>query len=321
MGRVERVAAVLALALVSACGWADDYPSRPIRLVIPFTAGGGTDIAGRVVAARLADRLNTTIVIDNRTGAGGIVGTEIVSKAAPDGYTLVLVSSSHAINPSLRKRMPYDAIRDFTPVTLFVYSPGMLVVNPVIPATSVKDFIAYVRSKPGQLSYGSAGTGTPVHLAMELLKSLAHIDIVHVPYKGAADGMNDLIAGRVVAMIPSAASVLPHVKSGKLHGLAVTSRARTAAAPDIPTMIEAGVPNYDAASWYALLAPAGTPRAIVQHLATETATVLKQPEVRDRLVSLGMDPVGNTPQELAGYLREEIAKWRRVVQASGAKID
>ena len=257
----------------------------------------------------------------NRTGAGGIVGTEIVAKAAPDGYTLVLVSSSHAINPSLHRRMPYDAVKDFAPITLVVFSPGMLVVNPVVPAHTVKEFIAYARARPGQLSYGSAGNGTPVHLAMELLKSTSGIDLLHVPYKGAADGMTDLLAGRIVAMIPSAASVLPIVKAGKLRGLAVTSTARTAAAPDVPTMIEAGVPGYDAASWYALLAPAGTPRAIVERLSSETAHVLHREEVRERLVVQGMDPVGNKPQELAARIRDEIGKWRRVVQISGARIE
>lgn len=308
-------------AFAAAAPAADSYPVRPIRLVVPFTAGGGTDIAARIVTAKLGERIGTSFVIDNRGGAGGIVGTDIVAKAAPDGYTLAMVSSSHAINPSLHRTLPYDSVKDFSPVSLVVFSPGMLVVHPSLPVRSVKEFVDYVRARPGELSYGSAGNGTPVHLAMALLKSLSGMRIQHVPYKGASDAMTDLVAGRTVAMIPSAASVLPLVKSTKLRGLAVTGASRTAAAPDVPTMMEAGVPNYEASSWYALLAPAKTPRAIVEHLSTETAAVLRIEDVRSRLVAQGMDPVGNKPGELAGRIQEETVKWRRVVQASGAHVD
>ncbi len=300
---------------------AQPYPSRPIRLVVPFTAGGGTDITARLVGQKLGERLGTSIVVDNRTGAGGIVGTEIAARAAPDGYTLVLVSSSHAINPSLHRRLPYDTVKDFAPVTLVVLSPGMLVVNPAVAARTVKEFVEFVRARPGQLTYGSAGNGTPVHLSMELLKSIEHVDIVHVPYKGAGAAIPDLLGGQIAAMIPSAASVVPLVKAGRLRALAVTSRTRTAAAPDVPTMIEAGVPDYDAASWYGLLAPAGTPRAIIARLNAETVRVLRMSDVRARLVGQGLDPVGDTPQEFAAKIREEILKWGRVVQASGASID
>jgi tripartite-type tricarboxylate transporter receptor subunit TctC len=297
------------------------YPSRSIRLVVPFAAGGGTDITARLVGQRLGERLGASVVIDNRGGAGGIVGTDIVAKAAPDGYTLVLVSSSHAINPGLHSRLPYDSVRDFSPVTLVVLSPGILVVNPAVPARTVAEFAAWVRTKPGQLTYGSAGNGTPVHLAMELLKSIAHIDIAHAPYKGAGAAIPDLLGGQIVAMIPSTASVLPLVKAGRLRALAATSRTRTAAAPDVPTMIEAGIPDYDASSWYGLLAPAGTPRAIVSRLNTEMVRVLRTDEVRERLVGQALDPVGDTPAEFAARIREEIAKWCRVVKASGAIIE
>jgi tripartite-type tricarboxylate transporter receptor subunit TctC len=310
-----------ALGLACANAVAQPYPSRPIRLVVPFTAGGGTDITARLVGQKLGERLGTSIVVDNRTGAGGIVGTEIAARAAPDGYTLVLVSSSHAINPSLHRRLPYDTVKDFAPVTLVVLSPGMLVVNPAVAARTVKEFVEFVRARPGQLTYGSAGNGTPVHLSMELLKSIEHVDIVHVPYKGAGAAIPDLLGGQIAAMIPSAASVVPLVKAGRLRALAVTSRTRTAAAPDVPTMIEAGVPDYDAASWYGLLAPAGTPRAIIARLNAETVRVLRMSDVRARLVGQGLDPVGDTPQEFAAKIREEILKWGRVVQASGASID
>ena len=300
---------------------AQPYPAKPIRLIVPFTAGGGTDIAARVVGQKLSERLGAGVVIDNRTGAGGMVGTEIVARSAPDGYTLVLVSSSHAINPSLHRSLPYDTVRDFAPVSLVVLSPGMLVVHPAVSARTVKEFVALVRAKPGQLTYGSAGNGTPVHLAMELLKSIENIDIVHVPYKGAAAAIPDILGGHIVAMIPSTASVLPLVKAGKLRALAVTSKTRTAAAPDVPTMIESGVPDYDASSWYGLLAPAGTPRSIIDRLNTETVRVLRMDEVRERLVGQAMDPVGNSPQEFAARIREEILKWSRVVRVSGARID
>jgi tripartite-type tricarboxylate transporter receptor subunit TctC len=285
------------------------YPSKPIRLIVPFTAGGGTDISARIVGQKLSERLGVGIVVDNRTGAGGIVGTEIAARAAPDGYTLVLVSSSHAINPSLHRKLPYDSVKDFAPVALVVLSPGMLVVNNSVPAHTVKEFVEWVRSKPGQLTYGSAGTATPVHLSMELLKSVEHLDIVHAPYKGAAAAIPDLLGGHIVAMIPSTASVLPLVKAGKLRALAVTSQARTAAAPDVPTMIESGVSDYDASSWYGLLAPAGTPRAIVARLNAEIAQVLRMNDVRERLIGQGLDPAGGTPAEFAKKIDEELVNW------------
>ena len=295
------------------------YPGKPIRLIVPFTAGGGTDISARVVGQKLSERLGAGVVVDNRTGAGGIVGTEIVARAAPDGYTLVLVSSSHAINPSLHKRLPYDSVKDFAPVSLVVLSPGMLVVNNSVPARTVREFVEWVRSKPGQLTYGSAGNATPVHLSMELLKSVERMDIVHAPYKGAAAAIPDLLGGHIVAMIPSTASVLPLVRGGKLRALAVTSKARTAAVPEVPTMIEAGVPDYEASSWYALLAPANTPRAIVTRLSSQIAQIVRMNDVRERLVQQGLDPVGGTPAELAATLNDELAKWSRVIKAAGLK--
>jgi tripartite-type tricarboxylate transporter receptor subunit TctC len=316
---VKRWLGIALTLIVPLAAGAQSYPSKPIRLIVPFTAGGGTDISARIVGQKLSERLNTGVVVDNRTGAGGIVGTEIVAKAAPDGYTLVLVSSSHAINPSLHRKLPYDSVRDFAPVALVVLSPGMLVVNPAVPARSVKEFVDWVRSKPGQLTYGSAGNATPVHLAMELLKSTERIDIVHAPYKGAAAAIPDLLGGHIVAMIPSTASVLPLVKAGKLRGLAVTSRARTAAAPDVPTMIESGVPDYDASSWYGLLAPAGTPRAIVARLNAGTEQVLHMSDVRERLIAQGLDPAGGAPAEFAKKIDDELVKWARVIKAAGLK--
>ena len=309
--------AFLGVLLVPVAALAQSYPVKPIRLIVPFTAGGGTDIAARVVGQKLAERLGAGVVVDNRTGAGGIVGTEIVAKSAPDGYSLVLVSSSHAINPSLHRKLPYDTLKDFAPVTLVVLSPGMLVINNSVPARTVKEFVEWVRGKPGQLTYGSAGNATPVHLAMELLKSIEGLDIVHAPYKGAAAAIPDLLGGHIVAMIPSTASVLPLVKAGKLRALAVTSRARTAAAPEVPTLIEAGVAGYDASSWYGLLAPAGTPRALVERLSAETTRTLRMHDVRERLIAQGLDPAGGTPAEFASKINDELIKWARVIKAAG----
>ncbi len=317
-----RVAALLipAVFMVNAA-LAQSYPSKPIRLVVPFTAGGGTDIAARVVGRKLAERLATTIVIDNRGGAGGVLGTEIVARAAPDGYTLVMVSGSHSINPSLYRTLPYDTLRDFAPVSQVVLAPGILVVQAGPGPRTLREFVDFARARRGELSYASAGRGTPPHLAMELLKMSAGIALVHVPYKGSAAMIPDLLGGQIAATIPSIPAVLPLVKAGRLTALAVTSRARSAAAPEVPTMIEAGVPDYEASSWYGLLAPAALSPAIVERLNREIVQVLRAGEIRERLVEQGLDPVGNTPRQFATVISDEIGKWRRVVKTSGAEVE
>ena len=312
--------AIAAVALASAAQ-AQRWPQKPVRLIVPFTAGGGTDIAARVVSRKLAETFGTTIVIDNRGGAGGSVGTELVARAAPDGYTLAMVSGSHSINPSLYKSLPYDTLRDFAAVTQVVMSPGILVVAANMPVRNLREFIELARSRRGEWSYASAGFGTPPHLAMELLKNITGIRLTHVPYKGSAAMVPDLVGGQIAATIPSIPPVLPLVKAGRLTALAVTSRARTAAAPEVPTMIEAGVPDYEASSWYGLLAPAATPRAIVERLHRETAQILRNDEIRARLIEQGLDPVGNTPREFAGVISTEIVKWRGVVKAAGTPIE
>jgi tripartite-type tricarboxylate transporter receptor subunit TctC len=311
----------VALLGATACASAQNYPSKPIRLVVPFTAGGGTDIAARVVGRRLAERLATTVVIDNRGGAGGTLGTDLVARAAPDGYTLVMVSGSHTINPGLYRELPYDTLRAFAPVTQVVSAPGMLVVHPGLGVRNLHELIELARARRGQLAYASAGRGTPPHLAMELLKSVTGMALVHVPYKGSSAMIPDLLGGQIAATIPSIPSVLPLVKAGRLVAIAVTSRARSAAAPDVPTMIEAGVPDYEASSWYGLLAPAATPRAIVERLHRESVNVLRDDDIRERLVEQGLDPVGNTPQQFAAVIVDEIARWRRVINASGGAIE
>ncbi len=314
---------MLASILASACAIAAEqpYPARPIRLVVPFPAGGGVDISARVVGQKLAERLGASVVVDNRSGAAGIIGTDIVAKAQPDGYTLAMVAAGHTINPGLYRKLPYDAVKDFAPVSLVVLSPGILVVGPGMRARTAREFIELARARPGQMTFSSAGTGSPPHLAMELLKSMAGIDLVHVPYKGGAEYMADVGGGRIDATITSIAAVLPLVKTGKARALAVSSRTRAAATPEVPTMMEAGVPGYEAVSWYGLLAPAGTPRAVVERLSAETVRVLRMDDVRERLTGQGLEPVGNTPREFAARITEELPKWSRVIQAAGIKIE
>jgi tripartite-type tricarboxylate transporter receptor subunit TctC len=317
-----RFVVTLAVAIAAvASTHAQRWPQRPVRLIVPFTAGGGTDIAARVVSRKLAEALGTTIVIDNRGGAGGSVGTELVARAAPDGYTLAMVSGSHSINPSLYKSLPYDTLRDFAAVTQVVLSPGILVVAAGMPVRNLREFIELARSRRGEWSYASAGFGTPPHLAMELLKNITGIRLTHVPYKGSSAMVPDLVGGQIAATIPSIPPVLPLVKAGRLTALAVTSRARTAAAPEVPTMIEAGVPDYEASSWYGLLAPAATPRAIIERLHRDTVDVLRNEEIRARLIEQGLDPVGNTPREFAAVISAEIVKWRTVVSSAGTPIE
>jgi tripartite-type tricarboxylate transporter receptor subunit TctC len=317
-----RLALAVAIGLsIASTAPAQTYPFKPVRLVVPFAAGGGTDITARIVGQKLTEQLRARVVIDNRPGAGGIIGTDIVAKAEPDGYSLVMVSGSHTLNPSLHRSLPYDTVKDLVPITLVVLSPGVLVVNPSIPARTVKEFIELARAKPGQIVYASAGNGTPAHLAMELLKSLTSINIIHVPYKGSGALISDLLGGQVSATIPSISSVIALIKAGKLRPLAVTSTRRSAALPDVTTMVEAGVGGYESTSWYGLLAPRGTPRAVIDRISTETARIVRIDEVRVRLIEQGLDPVGSTPREFATRIKEELVKWNRVVKASGMKVD
>jgi len=313
--------AAIAALVFAATAQPQDYPAKPIRVVVPFPPGGGTDLMARTVVQKLGESLGATIVIDNRGGAGGTIGTELVAKSPPDGYVLLVVSASHAINPGLYRKLPYDSVRDFTPVTMLTSGPGLLVVHPSVPVRTVKEFIALARSRPGQLNYASAGIGTPPHLAGELFKTLAGVDIVHVPYKGNGPAYTDLIGGHVSVMFPTIPTAIPHVRAGKLRALAVTTRSRTAITPELPTISESGVPGYDVSSWYGLLAPAGTPAATVARLQREIVKVLRLPDVSEKLMAQGLDLVGNTPEEFAAILKSEIAKWAKVVTASGARVD
>jgi tripartite-type tricarboxylate transporter receptor subunit TctC len=290
-------------------------------VIVPFPPAGGTDIIARLLATKISERLGVNFVIDNRPGAGGSIGAEIVARAPADGYTILIASSSHTINPAVYKKLGYDAARDFAPVSLITSGPGILVVHPSVPATTVKELIALAKSKPGQLNYASAGNGTPPHLAGELFKSMAGVDLVHVPYKGNIPAFADMFAGLVSVSFPTITSGLPPVRAGRLRGLALTSSKRSSIAPDLPTIAESGLPGYEATTWYGMLAPAGTPPAVVAKLYDSVAEVLKTSDMRDKLLAQGLEPVGSTPAEFTAMIAAEIPKWRKVVAAAGVKVE
>jgi len=299
----------------------DKWPSKPITYVVPFPAGGTTDILARLIGQKLGPALGTTVIIDNRPGAGGNIGSELVARAAPDGYTIMGGTiSSHSINASLYK-LSYDPLKSFAPITLIGTNANVLVVNPASPFKSVKELIAAAKAKPDSLSFASAGNGTSQHLSAELFKTMAGINMVHIPYKGSAPAIQDVIGGQVPLMFDTTVVAGPFIQSGKVRALAVTSAKRVATLPDVPTMAEAGVPGYEVVSWQAMFAPAGTPPAIVQRLQTEVAAILKQPDVQERLAKLGVDPSGMAPQQLAEFQAAEIAKWAKVVKAANVKVD
>jgi tripartite-type tricarboxylate transporter receptor subunit TctC len=300
---------------------AQNYPARPIRLVVPQSPGGSTDQVARPLAKQLGDALGQPVVVDNRAGAGSVIGTDIVAKSAPDGYTLLAVAASFTISPSLYKQLPYDVERDFAPITMVSAFPNILVVLPSLPATSVSELFSYLRKNPGKANYSSSGIGTGTHLSMELLKHLAGIDMVHVPYKGGAPSVNALLAGEVQVGLATISTALPHVKTGRLRALAVTSGRRLNALPEVPTLAESGVTGYEYSSWIGLLAPAKTPRAIVEKLAAESARAARTPEMRAILALEGAEPVGSSPDEFASQIRTELARWSKLVAATGIKAD
>jgi len=315
-------AALLATFTPSASAAESKYPDRPIRYVVPFAPGGPTDILSRAFAEPLSNALGTPVVVDNRGGAGGVVGTEIVARAAPDGYTLMIGHvGTHAINPALYGKVNYDPVRDFQPITQVATWPLALSVHPSVPAKNLKELIALARAKPGTLNFASAGTGGPTHLAAELFKSGAKIDIVHVPYKGNAAALTDLVSGQVQMMFSNLLTSGPFIKSGKLRALAVSTGKRSASAPEIPTVAEAGVPGYDMTPWYGVLAPAGLPRPLLIRLNGELVRIVAAPELRDRFGSQGIDLVSSTPEAFAALIRAEIPRWKAIVKESGARAD
>lgn len=319
---MKAVIALLAIALIviSGDGYAQDYPTRPIRLISPFPPGGFNDILSRLVGQKLTESWGQQVVVDNRPGANMIIGTNLAAKAAPDGYTMVMAAIPHAINPSLYK-LPYDPVRDFTPIAMICFVPNVLVVHPSTPANSVKELLAYAKANPGKLMFASVGSGSSSHMAGELLKVTAGIDMVHVPYKGAAPALTDLIAGRVAVYIGATTSVLPHVRSGRLRALGVTSLKRVSSLPELPTVIESGVPGFQVSSWYGLLGPAGMSSGLVKQINVEVRRITDMPDVRERLFKDGAETAGSTPEEFAAAIREDIQKWVQVVKATGAKPD
>jgi tripartite-type tricarboxylate transporter receptor subunit TctC len=312
---------ILAAVLVALPAAAADYPARPVRLVVSFAPGGSVDMVARLLAAKLAERWAQQVVVDNRAGAGGNVSAELVARAQPDGYTLYLCSASLVVNPGLYARVGYDPVRDFAPVSLVATVQSVLVAHPALPAKSVKELIALARSRPGQINYASTGSGTSGHLIMELFKTMAGIDLLHVPYKVIGQAQADIISGQVSLWFPTAPGALPHIQAGRIRALAVAGARRSDALPGVPTVAEAGVTGFDAATWYPLLAPAGTPRAIVDKVHRDLLQVLGQPDVRERLAGAGIEIVGSSPEELARHIRSEIPKWARVIKQSGARAD
>lgn len=320
--RIVAIASATILVAVAAASATAAYPDKPVHMVVPFTPAGATDLLARSIGERLSVRLGQSIVIENRPGAGGNVGAEIAARAAPDGYTLIMAPASvYAISVTLYSRLNYDLVRDFTPVSLVANVPHVLIVNPSLPVQSAGDLIAYAKARPGQLNIASQGSGTVSHLEAELFKHMAQVDMVHVPYRGSAPAVLDLIGGRTQVMFDSIASALPHIRSGKLRALAVTSMQRSKLLPELPTVSETGLTGYSAESWLGILVPAGTPQPIVERLNKDIVWAVNDPKTRARLMQAGYEPASSTPEAFATRIREEIAKWAPVVKRSGATPD
>lgn len=311
----------LASAQTSAAQASTDWPQKTVRIIVPFAPGGGTDLVARLTAQKLSEKYGQPFVVENKPGAGGTAGTDLVAKAKPDGYTLGVVSGSHTINPSLYKTLPYDTLRDFVPISNLVSGPALLVVHPSVPAHNVREFIALLKSKPGAYAFASSGNGSPPHMGGEMFNALAGVDMVHVPYKGNGPAYNDLIGGQVPVMFPNITTALQYVRSGKLRALAVTSKERTRLAPEIPTVAESGLPGFELNSWFGLLAPAGTPVAIAQRLQQDIAKFYQQPDLRDKLLAQGVDPLASTPLEFTQQIQQEMGYWAKMFKTIKIKAD
>lgn len=319
--RIAVAAAGLVIAVASLAQDVSGFPNRPLRLVVPFAPGGTNDSVGRVVADKLAARLGQPVVVDNRAGANSIVGCEIVAKAAPDGYTMVIVAAGFAVNPSLVRKLPYDSLRDFAPIGLVGDGPYLLVIHPSIPAKNLSEFIAWVKARPGQVNYASTGVGSPPHLAAELLRTMAGLDLVHVPYKGGGAVLPDLLSGRIPMFFGSVSTLAPHIKSGKLRGIAVTTPKRSPSIPELPTFIESGLKGYDVTGWYGILGPGKTPRAIVNRINGDLRQVLADPGTQAQLFQRGIDIQPGSPADFAELIQREIPKWAKVLAAAGIKAE
>jgi tripartite-type tricarboxylate transporter receptor subunit TctC len=305
--------------MLAAAGAGAAYPERPVRVVVPYAAGGSTDTVARLVGARLSERLGQQVVVDNRSGAGTIIGTEIVARSAPDGYTLLMATPPLAVNPALYGKVPYDLDRDFVAITNVAGSSNLLVVHPTVPAATTRALIALLKASPGKYNYGSSGVGGAAHLAMALFESMAGVDAAHVPYKGGAPAVSDLVAGRISLMMANLTTAQPHIRSGRLRGLGVGTKSRSPLFPELPTIAESGVPGYEANNWNGVVAPAGTPRAVVERLHREIVAVLKETIIIDRMAASALEPIGDTPGEFALYLKSEADKWGKLVKTAGIK--
>jgi len=322
------VAFAAGIASVSAIVWpagsaqAQGFPNKQIRLVAPSAPGDAPDVIARLVAEKLSTALGQPVVVDNKPGAGGVVGSEFVAKAPADGYTLIMGNAgSHGINAAVYAKLPYDIQRDFAPVSQVAVAPNIFIVNPTVPANTIQEFIAYAKKKPGQLNYASGGNGSSSHMSMELLKTMGGIDVAHVPYKGSTPALTDLIGGQASIMVVNLPPALPHVKSGRLRALAVTTKARSPLLPDVPTVAESGLPNFETVAWFGVFAPSATPREIVARLSTEIAKIAKSPEMQERLIALGAEPVGGSPEEFAAIIARDIAKWTTLAKSVGIRVD
>jgi tripartite-type tricarboxylate transporter receptor subunit TctC len=316
------IAVFACLAACAASAVRAAYPEKPVRLIMPFPAGGSGDFVARILAQRLSERMGQQFVVENRPGGAGTIGADAVAKARPDGYTVLLGTiSSHAINPALYPAMPYDPIADFRPVSQVVFISNVLVVNPGVPARSVRELVSLAKAKPGQLLYATAGYGTSHHLCAEMFKRMAGVDLVHTPFKGNAAALLDLVGGRVQVMFDNISNPLSQIAAGKLRALATTGPSRSAVLPDVPTMVEAGFPGYEVRSWFGLFVPKGTPQPIVERLSVETRQALLDPSVRERLVASGFEPIGSTPAEFGAFVQAELARWAHAVRELGIKIE
>jgi tripartite-type tricarboxylate transporter receptor subunit TctC len=321
MVRLAGLLALLSLTVLSATGYAQTYPARPIRIIVPFGVGGPADIYARFVGAKLQDVLGQPFVVENRPGAGAVVGSDAVAKSAPDDYTLLMMSNTHTVNETLIPKKPYDLMRDLAPINGVNYSDLLMVIHPSVPANNLKEFLALAKSKPKDLNYASSGPGTPYHMAGELFKTMAGVDIVHVPYKGSDGARAGILGGQVQMMIDAITTMAPNVSSGRLKAMGTTGKTRSTVLPDVPTLAEAGVPGYEAGIWLGLMAPAGTPRPILERLNVEISKVINAPEVKDNWLKQGAAPMSMTLDQFDRFLRDEIVKWANVVKVSGAKVD
>jgi tripartite-type tricarboxylate transporter receptor subunit TctC len=322
MRRIVMAGSAIILVLTGIVASAQRYPVKPIRLIVPYPPGGPTDLVGRSLGQKLTEAWGQQVVVENRAGAASAIGTEVAARSAADGYTLLLgTSAGFCINPALGGKLPYDPERDFAPVSLLVINPQILVVHPSLPVHTLKALIALAKSRPGQLNYASVGNGSPAHLGMEMLKSMTGIDMLHVPYKGTAPAVTDILAGHVSLMFNSMPSVLPQARSGKLRGIAVGSARRSPAAPDIPTVAESGVPGFEYVTWYGLFVPANTPRDVVNRLHAQVVKILAEPELSQRFANQGAEPSSSTPDQLAQYRRAEFERWRKLIAAMNLRLE